>query len=256
MSEFHTLAFADPDTASWGVTWLPGPEGRAQLALGHAGEVEIVPGSLRTGGPDDAWRLEGEGISLAFRAELGATSANGELSTADELCAVTGNLRVRGVDAEVDCLGWRSSARAESDLGGMDSLRFLAGWFDNADGFSLTSLRPRKARGQEADAAAAVVIEQPAPPPVEDPRLSTTYTAAGIPLRAGLELWFAEPPESESESEGEAGGSHRYPRRAAAEPAGPSAGWEVEGLDLHAALVRWRSHGREGPGVYVLGRRR
>lgn len=255
MSEFRTLAFGDLETATWGVTWLPGGEGPARLAVGVGGRIDVVEVSLQPGAAEEPWRLDGDGVSLDFRPEVvapRAASAADAISTSDQLCSVSGQLRLGGTETDVACLGWRSSGQSESELEGLDSLRFVAAWLDPHDGFSLTSLRPRKARGQEADEVAAVVIEDPAPPAVDDPRLSTTYTADGRPLRAGLEMWFAEP----SPPEGENGGSHPYPRRAAGEAAGPRVDWEGDGFDWHAALLIWRSHGHEGPGVYLLGRRR
>jgi len=116
----------------------------------------------------------------------------------------------------------------------------------------LLTLRPRKSRGHEADLVAAAVLEPESAPRVTDPRLSTTYDAAGLPARVGLELWFEtddtdEEPEEETE--------RQFPRRAAGEAVGPGIDWEVAGFKLHAALLRWHSRGSDGTGVYLLGQR-
>lgn len=140
----------------------------------------------------------------------------------------------------------------EAELAAIDSVRWLASWLGPAGGLSLTALRPRKARGHEADLVAATVIDDPPAPPIDDPRLSTTYAEDGLPSRAGLELWF----EDRNEDASEEAPSHQYPRRAAGEAAGPSIDWEADGFELHASFMNWRSHGQEGPGVYLLAWRR
>jgi hypothetical protein len=250
----RALAFGDLESELWGVAWLPGEETTGQLAVyaGGAGSRREV--ALHAGAADEPWSLDGDGISLEFVPAPGGgrgTAVDHDLRTQDQLCQVSGRARTEGSEVEVHCLGWRSTAGGGPDLGGIDSFRFLAGWLEPAFGFSLLSLRPGRARGQEADAVAAVVIEDPAPPPVVDPRLSTTYTAAGLPRRAGLELWL----EEEEEDAGEDGGSHQYPRRAAGEVVGAGLAWTQAEFELRASLLRWHSHGREGPGVYVLGQR-
>jgi hypothetical protein len=84
---------------------------------------------------------------------------------------------------------------------------------------------------------------------VSDPRISTTYGADGEPTRAGIELWIGVPASGDGEEQTE----HQYPRRLAGEALGARIDWVVDGLSLHAALFRWHSHHRDGPGVYLLG---
>ena len=99
---------------------------------------------------------------------------------------------------------------------------------------------------------AASVFEPEGVRAVADPRLSTTYTAGGLPARAGLELWVDEEPPEDPDAE-EAPG--QLPRRAAGEALGAGADWEVGGFAVHGAPVRWHRRGRDGAGVYLLGRR-
>ena len=54
----------------------------------------------------------------------------------------------------------------------------------------MTAFRPRRAKAPDRDVLTGAVITAEASPPVEDPRLSTTYQAGGWPVRAGLELWL------------------------------------------------------------------
>ena len=258
MTPFRMLAFGDLATETWGVSWIAGPDAATHLAVGQGSAAGRLDG-LQTGQRGEDWRLEGDAASLLFSPTGPAANAvTDALKSSDQLCEVSGTLRVEGADAEVRCLGWHSSVDAASELGDLDSLRHLAGWLNPRDGFSLIALRPRKARGHDADLAAASLIEDPPAPAVVDPRLSTTYTATGVPARAGLELWLKEEAEERGEAEEEAEGEapHRYPRRAAGEVVGSGVDWEQGDLQLHASLLHWHSHGREGPGIYVLGQRR
>jgi hypothetical protein len=249
----RALAFGDLESELWGVIWLPGEEPVGVLAL-RAGPVgSRLDVTLQAGAPEDPWSLAGDGISLEFVPAAGGgrgSDPEGRLTSEDQLCRVTGRARLEDSEVEVSCLGWRSTVSDAAGLGNVESFRFLAGWLEPAFGFSLLALRPGRARGQDADAVAAVVIEDPAPPPVVDPRLSTTYTEAGLPRRAGLELWLEEEDEDAAEDDV----SPQYPRRAAGEALGAGLDWSQGDFELHASVMRWHSHGREGPGVYVLGR--
>ena len=251
----RALAFGDLQTELWGVSWLPVDEGAAQLAVGRGASTAQFDVALRAGESDEPWTLDGDGISLVLAPAAPprrGQDPNSQLATQDQLCQVSGRVRLDGGEVEVQCLGWRSLAGGGPDLAELGSLRFLAGWLDPALGFSLLALRPRRARGQDAEAVAAVVFEDPPPPPVVDPRLSTTYSDAGLPRRAGLELWLEE---EEGEETAEEGASPQYLRRAAGEVVGSGLDWSQDGFRIRASLLRWHSHGHTGPGVYVLGQR-
>ena len=245
MTALHVMAFAELRTMTWGVSWRSDPAAPARLAVGREGASAVLEASLADN------RLEGEGVALSFSDVsplIQSRDAEGRLERRDRLCEVAGRVRIEGHEAEVQSLGWRSSAEAGTQLGRLDSFRFLAAWLDRQSGFSLTALRPHKARGHESDIVAAALIDDPPAPPVTGPRLSSTYTEAGFPARAGLELWFTEEDEDP-----DAGGTPQYPRRAAGEAAGPRFDWSQEQIEMHASLLRWHSHGHEGPGVYLLG---
>ena len=108
----------------------------------------------------------------------------------------------------------------------------------------MLALRPRKTRGHSRDAITAVVLDPEHPAPVTDPRLSTTYTASGVPARAGLELWIATDEEEE-----------HHLLRAAGEATGAGARAIEHGLELWAGPFRWHSRGQDGAGVYLMARR-
>lgn len=248
MTLLRILAFGEIETTTWGLSWMTEAPGPARLAV-QVGPTAAFFDVNPEPADDEGWQLDGDGVSLMLRPTLPAVASHdpeGNLERQDELCRLEGSVRVDGRDAEIACLGWRSSA--QTDLADFDSLRFLAAWLDPRAGFSLTAIRPRKPRGHEADVVAGAVAEE-SPPQVVDPRLSTTYTDQGTPTRAGLELWL------EPEGEGDEEESLQYPRRAAGEATGASLGWDQGDLALHASLLRWHSHGRDGPGVYLLGRR-
>jgi hypothetical protein len=47
---------------------------------------------------------------------------------------------------------------------------------------------------------------------------------------------------------------NEHPHRVAGEAAGPRARWTEGPIELEAQPFRWHSHGRDGGGVYLLGR--
>jgi hypothetical protein len=123
----------------------------------------------------------------------------------------------------------------------------LAAWFDRDEALALSASRPRRARGQESDLITASLVESGLARTVIDPRLSTTYAGDGAPSRAGVELWVSEPSE-EPDTNGE------RPYRIAGEAAGSAATWSEGELQLAAYPLRCHSHGRDGAGVYLVGR--
>jgi hypothetical protein len=258
----RALAFGDLGSALWGVAWMPDGDSRAPLAVCAASDaaviaVELQPGASPDLGGEEAgepWRLEAPEVSLVLSPSGSGgrgRSPDGRVEVADQLCRVSGRLRLEQREHEVDCMGWRGALRGDVELARIESLRLLSAWFDPDAGLSLISLRPARSRGQEADIIAASALEPEPAPPVADPRLSTTYTEAGVPTRAGLELWPAEETADEADP-----GSRAYPRRAAAEAVGAGVDWESHGFVLHAELLRWHSRGRDGTGIYLLGHRR
>jgi hypothetical protein len=223
------------------------------MAADVGGATGLITGELSSDRVQGSCSLEGEGASLVWEAvgpRLHGGLDAGDLETSDELCRVTGHVVLEGGERPVSCLGWQTSVTAPLDFDRLGSFRLVAAWFAPGDALSLIALRPMKARGQEADMVAASVLDSGRTPKVADPRLSTTYAPAGVPIRAGLELWV-EQEESPEDAEAAAG----YPRRAAGESARAAIDWSVAGLDLHGQLLRWHSHGTEGPGIYLLGQR-
>jgi hypothetical protein len=255
VTTIRTLAFAAPDGSSWGTAWLPCDQASAALAYRIGTRAGVADTRLEAAAADEPWRVQGAGVSLVFT-PAGATGhgrgAETGIDSMDQLCAVDGRLELDEDASEISCTGWRSTLGGDVDLSAIDSFRHASAWFDPTHGLSLLALRPRKARGQDADLMAASLLEREPTPHVADPRLSTTYDAAGLPARVGLELWL----ESESsDEEPEEDSEHQFPRRAAGESIGPGVDWELAGFKLHAVLLRWHSQGDDGAGVYLLGQR-
>ena len=249
----RTLAFGDVARTVWGTAWIPGGEGSAVAMIGGDAVAPVVS-SLRLSIAENGseWRLEGVGFTLIAvpAGEIVDVQAVDEnIVGSDQLCRVTGRFEQSGAEHAVDCLGLRSSRSGGFDLGKLESVRAVSTWFEEPDeGFALTAFRGRKAKHHDSDVLTATVLGPEPSPPVEDPRLSTTYDAGGWPVRAGLELWLA--------AEGEDEDAQQFPRRAAGEAAGARTETAAGDLDLRAEPFRWHSRGREGAGIYLLARRR
>jgi hypothetical protein len=247
MTSLRTLAFGDGTV--WGTAWVSDPAGGALAAVGAGTEAIVPPGvRLSDGGAGEEWRLEGDGIALVAvpAGELvDVQAARDGIEGSEQLCRVTGRFSAGGGQHEVDCLGLRSAWSDAVNLGKFESIRAVSAWFDPDEGLSVVSFRPRKAKGQDGDLLAATVIAADGAPPVEDPRLSTTYAGDGWPTRAGLELWLTGPEPDQ-----------QYPRRASGEAVGARAQALAGDLELRAEPFRWHSRGREGVGMYLLARRR
>jgi hypothetical protein len=211
-----------------------GATGHAVLGAGE--DVTVVEASLSEAEGSGACRLAGDGLELVLAAVDG-----------DGLVRASGTLTLGGVERPVDFPGWVETVDAAPPADKLESVRLLAAWFGDDEALSLLAFRPRRARGQEGDVVTAALVEAGAVRTVSDPRLSTTYTGQGQPSRAGVELWVSEPAE-------EPGTVNEHPHRVAGEAAGQPARWSEAGLELEVQPFRWHSHGRDGGGVYLLGR--
>ena len=223
-----SIAFFDPDhglhgSARKGATLLF--EGSESTVLSQGPEIERSR---------DGWRAELEGafslelVSLGGAAELDGVSAH--------LCEVTG---VVG-NTEVHCLGTVGETRKPPSWDRLDALRSVSAVFDREHAFLATAHRPRGAAGHDAEDVAAWLLHGGRPLTIEDARLSTVYDGSGRQRSAGLELWIA---------------GEDFPRRLSGTVAAGSS-LQLEGVNVHAAVFRWRMEDREGTGAYELWVRR
>jgi hypothetical protein len=232
-AETWSFAFAQPDGELF-----------ATATVWDGGSCSTFGTPLRAegAGPAEEWRLTGDGVALTFApvgepAELELADAG--ITTLYQLARVQGTLSLDGGEREVDCPGQRTRRLGILDPKRFAALRAVSGWFGDADGVAVLAARPRKARGHDSELLDAVLLDDGVPVHVSEPRLSSTYTAAGVPARVGLELWLGEEDDAD-----------QYARRAAAEAIGRAAA--CPDPQLRAELLRWRMQGRVGVGVYEL----
>jgi hypothetical protein len=206
-------------TARSGVTILF--EGRQPNALPEGPEVEQMDGGWRAVMPD---RLALEFESVSPPADLGGVRAH--------------VARVRGEAAgrRVDGLGTVTETEAPPRWDELDAIRGITALVDEQHAVMALARRPRGAVGHGDEEITARLLEDDALLEVENARISTVYDAGGRQRSAGLELWL--PGED-------------YPRRGSGQVIAGSS-LDLDSLQVHVAVFRWRLDGREGIGAYEL----
>jgi hypothetical protein len=240
----RTVTFGALEGGPWGAAWSTAGSPFLLLAASTNAEPRWTPlAAIRGSQSDEDWQLSGEGVDL----EVSAVGEPAEIADDDrtvgfdQLCHVGGRALLGNDELAIDSPGLRG-ARADVDPAAYGSIRHVSIWFDSGEGIALLALRPRKAKDHSRDIVSAALLEASAATVVAEPRLSTTYTAAGIPARAGLELWL-----DDEEHE-------HYPRRAAGESVAGGARLADDGVEVRGQLFRWHRRGTEGAGVYLLAR--
>jgi hypothetical protein len=243
-NHLRTLAFGDLEGGLWGAALHTATP---ILVFGDSSGVTwsaALPADAWTA-EGVGWRLTGDDLDLhitpggeAEEMESGHDEASADLSGCDELCRVRGTVAVGGSPRRIDCVGTRCVIEGV-DAASLGSARMVSGWFGEDEAFMLLALRAADTVGQEADLVAATLFDPEGWVAVDDPRLSTTYAASGLPSRTNLELWIGE-------------GENEFPRRVAGEASAEGAVLQVEDVDLRVVPMRCHSRGREGTGVYVL----
>jgi hypothetical protein len=241
-THFKALSFGDLDGGVWGGAL---DAGGPACVFGSGGATVVASGpAVRWSRDGRGWKLSGEGFDLHM--EPGGEDLAAEpkpdpgmtVSGVEELCRVRGSLSIAGSEHPVDCVGTRWMLDGV-DVAALGSLRAVSGWFAMDSALAVLALRERRAADHGADLIAATLFDPEGWVPVKDPRLSTTYTEAGLPSRANLELWVGDD-------------ENEFPRRAAAEVAGEGAAVSADGFALMVSPLRCHSRGMEGAGVYVL----
>lgn len=248
----RVVTFGDLELDSWGVVVSLGAELPSFAVLGPPGAV--IPVRLEGDSSAEAdWRIAGETIELTVSPNGAGDGTPTTVDPADlgldQFVTVGG--RVGDAGERVDLLGCRSERAEELQPGRFQLLRKVSAWFARGEGVSVVAVRPRRAGGHGDENLTATLFAAGQTLTVPDPRLSTTYSGEGWPVRASLELWLTEP-EQEADEEDEEQHAKQYPRRAAGEVAGSGVIDRHAGLGIRAQPFRWRSEGQRGAGVYLL----
>jgi hypothetical protein len=196
-------------------------EGRKPLALPEGPSIEQSGQGWRAELPE---RLSLELEPVAPEAELDGVRAR--------------VVRVRGEAAgrRVDALGTLSATEVAPRWEELDAIRSISALVDERHALLAIARRPRGAVGHGDELVTARLVEDDAVLAVQDARISTVYDGAGRQRSAGLELWV--PGED-------------YARRGSGLVIAGSS-LDLDGLEVHVAVFRWRLDGREGIGAYEL----
>ncbi len=198
--------------------------------LFEQGVARVVDDGPRVQRQGEGWSVALEG-ALALRFEPVAEPALLGPLTA-HLCAVEGEAAGR----HVRCLGTIGETDSSLEWRELDALRSVSAIFDSGHALLALARRPRDAPGHDAELISAWLLADGVPLPVDQAHISTLYDGDTRQRSAGLELWI----------EGE-----DFPRRCSGTVVAGSS-LELDGLDVHAAVFRWRMQGREGAGAYEL----
>jgi hypothetical protein len=216
---FFDLAHDIHGTARSGASVLF--EGRKPVALPEGPAIEPS---------GDGWRAELPGtLSLAVE----------PLSEPGELGGVRARVvRVRGSAAgrQVDGLGTLSETTVPPRWDELDAIRTISALVDERHALLAVARRPRGAVGHGHELVRAQLVEDDALLAVEDTRISTVYDSGGRQRSAGLELWMP---------------GEEFPRRGSGLVIAGSS-LDLDGLQIHVAVFRWRLDGREAIGSYEL----
>jgi hypothetical protein len=196
-------------------------EGRKPVAL-PAGPAVEASGS--------GWHTElDDGLSLDFEPVTPAADLGGVHT---RIARVTGEAAGRRVDG----LGTVSETDTPPRWDELDAIRTISALVDEQHALVALAMRPRGAVGHGDERVTASLVEEDAVLEVETARISTVYDGGGRQRSAGLEMWL--PGED-------------FPRRGSGLViAGTSL--DLDGLQVHVAVFRWRLDGREGIGSYEL----
>jgi hypothetical protein len=191
----------------------------------------VLPEGPRIARSGGGWHAELDG---AFALDLEPLTAAADLDgVTAHVCAVEGE--VEG-GRRVHCLGTVAETHSPPAWDELDALRSISALFDREHAFLAVGQRPRGALGHGAEQTAVWLLDDGEPVAIDDARISTVYDGEGRQRSAGLELWV--PGED-------------FPLRGSGTVVAGSS-LQLEAVDVHVAVFRWRMEDREGAGSYEL----
>jgi hypothetical protein len=219
-----SVAFFDPEHGLYGNARA----GATMLFEGSgANVVQDGPEIQASGG---GWRAELDGaFSLRFEPVTEGARLGGLVAYVCKVKGEVGGQRVR-------CMGTVVETHAPPHWDDLDALRTISAVFDSGHAFLALGQRPRGAPGHGSEQVTGWLLHEGEALPVADTRISTVYDGAGRQRSAGLELWLAD---------------EEFPRRGSGTVVAGSS-LKLAGLEVHAAVFRWRMEDREGIGVYEV----
>ena len=219
-----SISFFDPEQG------LHGDARRDATLLFEGSASRVLLEGAKMTPEGEGWRAELDGeLSLELRPVAEAARLGG--STV-HVCEVRGSVGSR----KVRCLGTVSETKEAPDWAELEAVRALSALFDRDNAFLALARRPRGVPGHGAELVAGWLLHEGLPLSVEDARISTVYDGEGRQRSAGLELWL--PGED-------------FPRRGSGTVVAGSS-LQMDEIDVHAAVFRWRMEDREGAGAYQL----
>jgi hypothetical protein len=223
-AEAFALSFFDPDRELYGIARSGATllfEGRKPV--GHANGPQVEQDG-------EGWRAE-----LPGRLALQLEPVSPELDLGDvvaRVCRVSGEAEGR----EVSCLGTFSVTASPPRWEELDAIRSISALVDERNALLALARRPRDASGHGDELVRAAMIRDGELHVVEEARVSTVYDGGGRQRSAGLELWLP---------------GEEFPRRGSGLVIAGSS-LDLDPVQVHAAVFRWRLDGREGIGAYEL----
>jgi len=154
--------------------------------------------SMSTVEPLERWSLEVSGAAASLSLDAVQLSAPVELGAAiadsigvfqyEQLCKLSGMVTIGEQAHPVTCTGRRVHAWGEFAWDGIERWRTLYAASETGRAISAAAALPAGGSGHGDELRAASLIADEEIQPFEDVRISTVWTDAGLPAKAGLEL--------------------------------------------------------------------
>jgi hypothetical protein len=222
--EAFAFSFFDPDRD------LHGTARSGATLLFHGRQPAVHADGPQVTEEGDGWRAE-LADRLSLRLEPGSPEVDLGGVTA-RICRVSGEVD----GTKIDCLGTFSVTAVAPRWEELQALRSISALVDEGNGLLALARRARDAPGHGDEQVRAGLFVDGQLHQVEEARISTVYDASGRQRSAGLELWLP---------------GEEFPRRGSGLVIAGST-FELDSIQVHTAVFRWRLDGREGIGAYEL----